>query len=67
MVIDKIDLVIKQPEIMSFQEKQFADSWANDKRNFSDSMVAASADNQLYSKSTQLCTLPLPVGLPLHA
>lgn len=52
MVIDQIDLIIKQPQIMSCQEKLSADSWKNYKRNFSDSMVAASTDNQLYSKST---------------
>lgn len=45
-VIHQVDLIIKQPQIISLQEKRLAESDANYRRRFSDTVVAASTDNQ---------------------
>lgn len=46
IVIHQVDLIIKQPQIISLQEKRLAESYANYRRKFSDTVVAASTDNQ---------------------
>lgn len=66
IVINQIDLIIKQPQIISLQEKRLAESYANYRRRFSVWLLQAliiSHGADPYSSVPDTCQWPCPQAL----